>query len=230
MNHTEQEMSFLRQEVNLMWQLVHTQLEMARKALLQHDVATARTVLANERRVDIYELKVDADCEKYIALYNPVAIDLRLALSLLKVGQTLERIGDFAAGIALHVVEDGCTPHDPQLIERLHIERMFDIVLDMLHKAYQALDTEDTKLAHQVLTSDEEMNRLYHQAQRSLAEHLEQQPKGAFCALKLLLMIRKLERIGDHCSNISEEIVFYIDARVLKHQARTSSTADTKTT
>lgn len=218
LKHTEQEMTLLRREVHLMWQLVAAQLDKARRAFFTNDVTLAREVLTQEKRVDVYDLKIDSDCENYIALYNPVAIDLRLTLSLLKIGRILERIGDFAAGIALHVVEDDCTPHPEGLLKSLEIAQMFDVVEQMFRDSQSTLEEEDTSLASRVIARDEEINSLYRNAPRILAESIQAQPDYAYCAMKLLLLIRKLERIGDHCSNIVEEIVFYIDARVLKHR------------
>lgn len=96
MKHTEKELTLLREEVSQMWGLVLSQLEKARQAYLNNDAELAREVASREKRVDTYELKIDSDCENYIALFGPVAVDLRLVLSLIKISGTLERIADFA--------------------------------------------------------------------------------------------------------------------------------------
>src|SRR5574344_1382647 len=106
MKHTEREMKLLRDEINEMWRLVLSQLEKAKQSFLHSDIELAREVVSREKRVNAFELKIDSDCENYIALYSPVAIDLRLALSLIKISNTLERIGDFADGVARHVLGD----------------------------------------------------------------------------------------------------------------------------
>src|SRR5215510_9252264 len=121
MKHTEKELQELKEEVNEMWRLVLSQLEKAKQSFLNGDVELAREIVSREKRVDAFELKIDSDCENYIALYSPVAVDLRLVLSLIKFGITLERIADFAKGIARHVIDDDCHKFDAQLIEELQI-------------------------------------------------------------------------------------------------------------
>ena len=241
MKHTEKELLLLKEEVSQMWKLVLSQLEKSRQAFLNSDIELAREVASREKRVDAFELKIDSDCENYIALYSPVAIDLRLVLSLIKISITLERIGDFAEGIARHVIEDDCIKVAPQLVEELQLEKMFDTLITMLSDSFIALESENTKISGKILAKDDEIDTLYRNSvdvlteymadkQRSVPAGSEQSSKSALkvdnsqlsihkirCGLKLMLLIRKLERIGDHCSNIVEEIVFYVDAKVLKH-------------
>src|SRR5690625_680811 len=132
MIHTERELLALKESTQQMWRLVISQLEKAKQALLYSDVAMALEVVSREKRVNAFELKIESDCENYIALYNPVAIDLRLCLSLIKISNTLERIGDFAAGIARFVIDEDCNNMEPELLEELQLEAMLDMVLGML--------------------------------------------------------------------------------------------------
>ena len=217
MKHTEKELRLLKEEVSQMWKLVLSQLEKSRQAFLNNDIEVAREIASREKRVDAFELKIDSDCENYIALYSPVAIDLRLVLSLIKISITLERIGDFAESIARHVIEEDCNTIAPQLIEELQIEKMFDTLISMLSDSFIALESENTKISGKILAKDDEIDTLYHSSIEILSTHLQATPSLIRCGLKLMLLIRKLERIGDHCSNIVEEIVFYVDAKVLKH-------------
>lgn len=217
MNHKEKELLAIKDEVGQMWKLVLSQLEKSKQAFLHNDLELAREVVSREKRVDAFELKIDCDCENYIALYNPVAIDLRLVLSLIKISITLERIGDFAEGIARHVMDDDCNKVNPQLIEELNFEKVFDILTMMLSESFVALESENTKMSGRILAKDAEVNQCYNNSLNILTTYLEQHAKEIYCGLKLLLVIRKLERIGDQCSNIVEEIVFYVDAKVLKH-------------
>jgi phosphate transport system protein len=217
MKHTEKELQSLKEEVNEMWKLVISQLEKSKQSLLNGDIELAREIVSREKRVDAFELKVESDCENYIALYSPVAIDLRLVLSLMKISITLERIADFAEGIARHVINDDCNSIEPQIIEELQIERIFDVLISMLSDSFVALESENTKMSGKILSKDDEVDTLYHESINILSDYLQKNPSLIRCGLKLILLIRKLERIGDHCSNIVEEIVFYIDAKVLKH-------------
>ena len=220
MKHTEKELQELKEEVCEMWRLVISQLEKAKQSFLNADVELAREIASREKHVDAFELKIDSDSENYIALYAPVAVDLRLVLSLIKISITLERIGDFAEGVARHVIEEECNNLDPALIEDLQIEKMFDTLISMLTDSYVALESESTRIWGRIMAKDDEIDSYYHQSIDILANYMLQNPSQIRCGLKTVLVIRKLERIGDHCNNIVEEIVFYIDAKVLKHGGR----------
>jgi phosphate transport system protein len=220
MKHSEQEMIVLKEEINQMWKLVISQLEKAKQAFLNKDIGLALEVISLEKRVNAFELKVDSNCENYIALYSPVAIDLRLVLSIMKISITLERIGDYAAGIARHVADDDCNTIDDSLLNGLDLERMFDILHSMMLESFVAMNTETSANAGKILAKDKEVNKIYRSVLQQLTSNIEQDPSKAHCGLKLSSLIRKMERIGDHCSNIVEEIVFYIEAKVLKHHGK----------
>lgn len=224
MRHIENELQQLKGELNDMWNLVTSQVEKSKQAFLTNDIELAREVASREKRVDAYELKIESDCENYIALYSPVAIDLRLTLTLIKLSYTLERIGDFADGIARYIIKEECEKVNEELTEELQIENMFDILLGMLSDAYVALESESTKVAGKILMKDDQVDEIYHNAIKVLSSRIEKNPAEARCGLQLLLLMRKMERIGDHCSNIVEDIVFYVDAKVLKHSGKIKST------
>jgi phosphate transport system protein len=217
MKHTEKELIAIKEEVSQMWKLTLSQLEKSKQALFNNDLEQAREVASREKRLNMFELKIDSDCENYIALYNPVAVDLRLALSLIKICHTLERIGDFADGIARHVITDGCNLLTEDLREELRLETMFDTVTEMLSDSYVALDSENTRLSGKILSKDELVDEIYYDSIQILANYMRNNPDQMECGLKTMLLLRKIERIGDHCNNIVEEIVFYVDAKVLKH-------------
>ncbi|MDR2010917.1 MAG: phosphate signaling complex protein PhoU [Bacteroidales bacterium] len=239
MKHTEKELQLLKDEINEMWKIVISQLEKSKQSLLNGDIELAREIISREKRVDAFELKIESDCENYIALYSPVAIDLRLVLSLMKISITLERIADFAEGIARHVIDNDCNKIDSQIMEELQIENMFDILLSMISDCFAALEAENTHITGKILTREEKIDTLYRDSLHILTNYMIKNEnlgeedntsektfsilnspfstQKVYCGLKLLLIIRKLERIGDHCSNIMEEIVFYVDAKVLKH-------------
>lgn len=217
LKHKEREMLLLKDELNQMWRLVISQLQKAKQAFLTNDIELAREVVSREKRVNAFELKIDSDCENYIALYSPVAIDLRLTLSIIKISNTLERIADFSAAIARYVVDNHTDVAEKKLIEDLQIAKMFDITLAMLSDGFVALDSENTKISGKIIGKDEEVDVIYHNSIDVLTKYMKEDNNRIPQGLNLLLLIRKIERIGDHCSNIVEEIVFYVDAKVLKH-------------
>lgn len=217
MKQSEKELLALKAEVSQMWKLVLSQLQKAQQSFFTNDLELAKEIISSEKQVDSFELRVDYNTENYIALYSPVAVDLRLALSLIKISSMLERIGDYAVGIARHVLDDDCNNVDPQLLDDLKMEKVFDIVIAMLSESFVTLESENTKMSKRILAKDKEVNICYRNSVNVLTTHLEQHVDQVRCGLKILLLIRKLERIGDQCSNIIEEIVFYVDAKVLKH-------------
>jgi phosphate transport system protein len=211
------ELQKLKSSLQEMWVLVEKQLKKAGKALLNFDKATAREIISREKMVNAMELKIDADCEAFIATYNPVAIDLRLALSVLKINNNLERIGDFAEGIGFFVLKNMSSELQDPFKSDLHIEEMFNEIYNMYILAKEAFANEDTEKAEQVFGIDNLVDEINIKAVKVLSSEMFVHPEKAEEIMFLHAVVRKLERIGDRCNNIAEEIVFYLDAKVLKH-------------
>lgn len=220
-NFIDSELSSLRHQVNEMWMLVYNQLDRAGEAVLTLDRELAKQVVARERRVNASELKLDSSVEDMISLYTPVGVDLRFVLAVLKINSNLERIGDFAEGAARFVEYFPEPALDPDLVEQLQLDRMITEVLGMLRLAKEALDKESLDLATQIFAKDDVLDKINADAPRILADYIAANPESALTCLHLLGVIRKMERAGDHITNIAEEIVFFVDAKVLKHKNNT---------
>ncbi|REJ80415.1 MAG: phosphate transport system regulatory protein PhoU [Bacteroidetes bacterium] len=216
MTHLDIELKRLKDETVEMFLLVTSQLDKARKALFKFDKALAREVNFNERRVNALELKIDKDCENIFALFNPVAIDLRFVLAVLKINSNLERIGDIADGIAKYVV-DTEAPYDNELLEITRFVEMYGTAVEMLQDTQSAFDAEDTKLARGVFNKDNLLDEINGIANSVVEEYITKYPGKISQALHIISAIRKLERTGDQAKNIAEEIIFYLEAKVLKH-------------
>ncbi|HET7817747.1 MAG TPA: phosphate signaling complex protein PhoU, partial [Bacteroidia bacterium] len=180
------------------------------------DKDLAREVVLNEKRVNSYELKIDRDCENIFALFNPVAVDLRFVLAVLKINNNLERTGDIAEGIGKFIVSEK-SPFDPTLLEIAQVQKMFDESISMLNQVLSAFETEDTSLARSVFKQDEILDAINVNANNVIAEFIRNNPDKLEQSLYILSTIRKLERVGDQAKNIAEEIIFYVEAKVLKH-------------
>jgi len=217
----EQEIAALKNTINEMWALVHQQIYNAGEAMLTGDKELAYKVLSRERRVNAFELKIDSDCEDIIALYAPVAIDLRFVLAMYKINTNLERLGDFAEGIARFVLNCKEPVLDPDLLKQLRLEEMQAQVLAMLELAKKALQEESQDLATSVFAKDNLLDEINAEATTILAGYIAKHPDSVLPCLNLVSVFRKLERSGDHITNIAEEIVFFIDAKVLKHSGKT---------
>ncbi len=217
MKYIENELDGLKREILEMWSLVDSQLNRAGEALLSLDRDLAKEVVYREKRVNAFELKIDSDCEDIIALYAPVAVDLRFVLAVLKINTNLERIADFCEGIAQFVLKYPSISIDAELFDKARIRTMLSIVKEMLQSGKEALEEEKSSLAVSIFEKDSQVDELNHGATGIIADYLQQYPDRAAECLNLIGIIRKMERIGDHCNNMAEEIVFYLDAKVLKH-------------
>ncbi|HIT38950.1 MAG TPA: phosphate signaling complex protein PhoU [Candidatus Caccoplasma intestinavium] len=222
----ENELLAIKEEVNDMWLLVHQQLENAFNALRNNDDDLANSVASREKRVNAFELKIDSDIEDFIALYNPVAVDLRFALAMLKINNNLERIGDYADSIARFVARNNLTEEDKQLFNVLEMKEMYDQVLHMFSTTHKALENSDASLAKSVIDKDDLLDSLNQKALDKLAEYAKNNPSAIRFCLEIAAILRKLERTGDHIINLAEETVFYIDAEVLKHIHSTAPSID----
>lgn len=216
MTPLEIEINALKKELVNMWILVQSQLNKAKEAMVQFDKDLAREVLIKEKRVNSFELKIDRDCENIFALHCPVAIDLRFLLAALKINTNLERIGDIAAGIAKYVV-DSAVNFDVAAMESTSMIRMYDEAVNILIDTRTAFEKEDTVLARSIFKRDDVLDAVNDGAAVAVAEVIKANINSLPEALYILSIIRKLERVGDQSKNIAEEIIFYVEAKILKH-------------
>lgn len=216
MGHLDKEIAALKNNLIEMFLLVQKQLRKSDIALTTLDKHLAREVLFNERRVNAEELKIDRDCEKFVALFNPVAIDLRFVFAAFKINSHLESIGDSAKGIARIVLEMD-KPYDPQLLADMQLRKMYELSDSMMEDNVRALSNDDTAQARLVFNKDVDIDAINKQANGIIAGYINQGGSDVASLLNLISVVRRFERVGDLSANIAEEIIFYMEARVLKH-------------
>ena len=217
MTQFETELQDAKSEIINMWDLVLLQLSKAKEAMLNFNKDLAREVIAKEKRVNAFELKIDRDCENIFALYCPVAIDLRFLLAVLKINNNLERIGDIAEGIARYVA-DSAVKFDMEILESTEVIKMFEDSISILTDARVAFEFENTLLARTIFSRDDILDDINKNADANISKFIRKNPDVIGQALYILSIIRKLERVGDQSKNIAEEIIFFVEAKVLKHQ------------
>jgi phosphate transport system protein len=217
--YLDSELKSLKNSLLEMFQLVNSQMEKSKEALINFDKDLAREVRVNEKRVNSLELNIDRDVENFFALYNPLASDLRFIIAALKINSNLERIGDIADGIAHFVININNKPDD-ELLKATQLLEMFDTAISILGDVTTAFDEEDSKLARSVFKRDEFLDEINLKANEAVAEFIRVHPDKVNQSLYTLSTIRKLERVGDQSKNIAEEIIFSIEAKVLKHKRR----------
>jgi phosphate transport system protein len=217
MTQLEIELGLLKTEALNMWNLVRSQLIKAKTSLIDFDKDLAREVVLKERRVNGAELKIDRDCENIFALLTPVAVDLRFVLAVLKINSNLERIGDIAEGIAKHIILAD-HPFRLEILESSGLIEMYDEGIRMLEDTLASFENEDGILARSVFKKDEVLDEINENANQAIVKYLRTHPEELDQALYIYSIIRKLERVGDQSKNIAEEIIFYVEAKVLKHK------------
>lgn len=215
----DNEIQQLKRQVISMWEMVLSQLQKAEEALKNMDRDLAREVILTEKRVNAFELKIDRDCEDIIALFAPVAIDLRFVLAVLKINMNLERTGDIAEGIGKFVM-DIPQDFDVRLFEITRVLEMYQQGNEMIIDVMNAFEEEDTSLARKVFKKDDLLDEINKNAATIVADFIKDNPSKIESALYILSTIRKLERVGDQAKNMAEEIIFYSEAKVLKHKPK----------
>ncbi len=223
MTNLEKELQQLKEDIIEMMHLVQSQLAKSSKAFSQQSIPQSKEIHRTENRVNAMELGISKHCENIIALYNPVASDLRLVLAAMKIVIYLERIGDHADKIARYVRKEQITdPINPKLLEAIRFDTIFEIAQEMVNDAIDGFINEDTEVARLVFVKDQNLNKLQVKAIETLARTGEKQDapmaEKLIHILYLFSIINKLERVGDLSKNIAEETIFYVEAKVLKHR------------
>lgn len=218
MKPIEIEINRIKEHHAQMWEMVEQQVKKSFTAMEKFDKELAHEIISREKMVNAQELVVDHHCENFIALYSPVAVDLRLVISLLKINNNLERIGDFAESIAKFVLFQQTGPLHPKLMTQLGFKTMMEASLKMLKTARAAWEQENCALASKVFGMDDILDDINRNAVKILADFIVANPQQALETMHIHAVIRRIERIGDRASNIAEDICFYIDAKELRHK------------
>ena len=217
----EYEIDRIREVFFEMVELVRDQMTLTKEALLTNDLEVASEVMRKESRVNSYELTIDRDCEDFLALQSPVAVDLRLAIAVLKMSGSLERIGDHAYHISRFVYNKELTL-SKELIKLVHLPELFDEVDEMLNTIVVSLENGDAKRAKSVFKLDKFIDKINKKVP-GLMEELMKSTKDKESIANLIRVsqtVGKIERTGDLIKNMAEEIIFYIESKVVKHRRR----------
>ncbi|MEH6764010.1 MAG: phosphate signaling complex protein PhoU [Aequorivita antarctica] len=217
--NAEQQREVLNQYGLEMLALCQSQVEKAKDAFVNHDSDLAEEVINTEKRVNALDLKIEKDCEKFLALYTPVAIDLRFIMAIRKINFDLERIADHAEGISRYVVQEN-KPIEPSLLEALRFETMYETVTSMFENITTAYEHKDVKIARKVFKKDKILDKINRKSFKFIEAEIRQNIEITGQALILFSVIKKMERVGDLLKNVAEEIIFYIEAEVVKHKKK----------
>jgi phosphate transport system protein len=197
----------LKEEILNMGNIVGRTMGDAVLSLKNRDVELAQKVIDTDKEIDALDHSIEDNCMRLLALQQPMARDLRLIISVLKMSIDLERMGDLALEIAVITKMTASVPPIKPLID---IPRMSEICQDMLKNTMIAFENKDVELAEQVARRDDEIDALFDQVRRELISFMIEDPKKITGAQHLTFVARYLERIGDHITNLSESVVFMV--------------------
>jgi len=212
--HFDEQLSALKQLLVRMSALAELMIADALKVLVNRDAAFASAVARHEEEVNDLQIEVDETCFTLIATHQPVANDLRFLLGTIKTNTDLERLADQAVNIC----DKACILLNyPQVKPFVIIPEMAAIASGMARDSLHAYVNRDTTLARRVLATDDELDKRKVLITKELTEHIRHFPETTAAALDLLLVARNLERIGDHATNIAENIIFVVEGKDVRH-------------
>lgn len=213
--HLQKEIRDMKKAILAIGAVVEESLHKAVKALQERDEKLAKSVIDNDVEIDHMEVDMEEECLKVLALHQPVASDLRLIVSILKINNDLERIGDLAVNIA-------------ERAAFLVTQRPIDVPLDfplmaektkaMLKKSLDALVNADSRLAYQVCAADDEVDAMNRQMYMQIQDAIRRHPDRVDGLLHLLSVSRHLERIADHATNIAEDVIYMNEGEIIRHR------------
>lgn len=213
--HFEKELDQLREHLIRMGSLVDDQLDASCRSLFQGNVELAAMVINGDGDINELDTLIDSQCQRIIALNQPVASDLRFLMAILQINRDLERMGDIAVNVAERAAV--MADHLP-FLKSTRLEEMSGIAMIMVRESLDAFVNDYPPLATRVLESDDVVDNLnknifYRMVRSMQADHLLIEP-----ASHILILSRHFERLADHATNIAEDVIFLVDARVVKHQ------------
>ncbi len=202
-----EELAKVQQMVLILGEMVGTSIKSSIEALCDHNVEQAKAVIKGDAEIDDYSAKIEIKCMRLLALQQPMARDLRMIGAVIKINLDLERMSDLAVDIAKIVVLIGDEKHIKPLID---IPRMARIACEMLKLVLQAFSESNSDMAYETAKCDDEIDALFDQIRRELITLMVEDPRKLASASHLTFVARYLERIGDHATNICENVVYMI--------------------
>ena len=212
----QKELEELKENLLKMAAMVEEAIQTAVQSLVQRNSDLAQKTFEGENKINAMEITIEDMCLRLLALRQPMAADLRFITAAMKIITDLERMGDQAVNIAERAIS---LNQEPQLKPYIDIPRMAEIAQSMVKDVLDAFVNHDSKLARSVCQRDDLVDGLNDQVFRELLTYMMSDPKTTTRAVHLMIVCRCLERIADHATNIAEDVIFMVDALVIKHHA-----------
>jgi phosphate transport system protein len=213
--HIQRQTEILKQKILYVGTLVEEAIAKAIAALINRDAALAKKVIDADNDIDRMEVDVEEECLKILALYQPVAADLRFVVAVLKINNDLERMGDLAQNIAKRVVY--LSKADPMDLP-IDFRSMAAKSQVMVKQSLDALVNSDAALARQVRGEDDEVDRARQQIRDQIMEAIRKHPTRVEYLLKLNSVSKHLERLADMATNVAEDVIYMVEGEIVRHQ------------
>ena len=212
----ELELEKLKEQVLKMGGFVESAIQKSIKALVERDRDLALSVIAGDAIVNAYDVEIEEDCIRLLAIWQPTGSNLRFITTAIKIITDLERMGDLAVDICERTLE---LLEEPQLKPYIDIPRMAEASQKMLKDSLDAFVARDADLAVKVCAADDFVDNLNQQIFNELLVYMLQDPKNIARAVRLTYVAKYLERVGDHATNIAEMVVYMVKGKVIRHMA-----------
>ncbi len=213
-HYLEEELEQLKTKIIKMGSLVEEQIELSIRSLFEGNLDLAKTVISRDDEVDKYDIKIDKHCQRIFALTQPVAFDLRLIMSALMINSDLERMGDIAVNIS-----ERAAPllGYSELLKKVRVDEMSVKVKKIVRMGIDCFVNSDAELAKKIILMDVEVDNLDKQIFDLITLEMRNDNDMIIPCSHILTLIRNIERLSDHATNIAEDVIFLIDAKIIKH-------------
>jgi phosphate transport system protein len=212
--HFDRELEKVKKKILSLGALVEERVYLAIKAIDKKDSELATEIIKLDYEIDEKEVEVEEDCLKILALYQPVAIDLRFIIAVIKINNDLERIGDEAVNIAERIQS---MAKYPNISFHFDYTEMAEIAAAMLKQSLDALVNLDIDTAFRVITMDDDVDNIQGNAYSQIKQAMREHPQEMTYLINLYLISRHLERVADHATNIAEEVIYLIEGEIIRH-------------
>ena len=212
--HFRKELENIKKRILTLGALVEDRVRLAVQAVDQIDAEIAQRIIKTDYEVDEMEVEIEEECLKVLALHQPVAVDLRFIIAVIKINNDLERIGDQAVNIAQRVEVIAKRPKPPFIFDYAEMGQKAQRMLKM---SLDALVNLDVDIAYKVITMDDEVDQIKKDAYDKIKQAIQDLPERVGYYINLLLISRHLERLADHATNIAEEVIYLVEGEIYRH-------------
>ena len=214
-SHLERELSSLKQELVGLGTMVENSVRKVILAKEKNDQDLAKSIILKDKEIDQREIEIEEECLKLLALYQPVAVDLRLMVSILKINENLEQIGDLAKEISRRFI----SPIENQKIPQFNYSDLSEKVQWMVRKCLEAIVEMDIELAKEICRVEDEVDSISLELTQSIIQEIQSHPEWTKTLINEVIISESLEQMADHPKKIAEDVIYTVNAEIVRHQS-----------